>query len=114
MRGYSGADGDGGLDHHPDNSQVFKQERLPHPLVAAAVYRGGLGHALRHELITTREALCAPPLNNVIRFERADNGLVHFDLNCRVTDAETLVQLMREPNEKFVTRMSAWHQTMTA
>jgi hypothetical protein len=32
----------------------------------------------------------------VIGFERAGNALVHFDPNCHVLDAKTLVQLKRD------------------
>ena len=45
------------------------------------------------------------PSNDVIRFERADNGRVHFDLNCRVANAKMFMQLVRELNEKFITRV---------
>jgi hypothetical protein len=47
------------------------------------------------------------PLNDVIGFECANNPLVHFDLNCRVADAKTPVQLKRDLYEKFIPGMAA-------
>jgi hypothetical protein len=60
-----------------------------------------------------------PPLaarfsNDVIGFEGAEDALVHFHLNCRVANAKMLVQIERKPYEKFITGMTARHQTMTA
>ena len=52
-------------------------------------------------------------LNLVRRFERAGDMLVHFDLDRHMADAEALVQLMRELDQKFVAGMTARHQAMT-
>jgi hypothetical protein len=60
------------------------------------------------------ETSSSPLLDDVIRFERAVNPLVHLDLDRRVADAKALVKLMRELYEKFITGMTARHQAMTA
>jgi tRNA A37 threonylcarbamoyladenosine biosynthesis protein TsaE len=52
-------------------------------------------------------------LNLVRRFKRTGDVLVHFDLYRHMADAEMLVQLMREPHQKFIAGMAAWHQAMT-
>jgi hypothetical protein len=55
----------------------------------------------------------SPALNYVIRFEPAEYVFVNFDLNRCVADAETLLQLVRELHQKFVSGMAARHQAMT-
>ena len=41
----------------------------------------------------------------MIRFEGAENALVHFNLNRRMANAKMLVQLMSELDEKLITRI---------
>jgi len=39
--------------------------------------------------------------NHAIRFEDTGNMLIDFDLNCRMTDLEPLLQLVGEAHQKF-------------
>jgi hypothetical protein len=48
----------------------------------------------------------------VIRFELAGNLLIHLDLNGRMADVESLLQLMRDLHQRFITGMAARHQAV--
>jgi hypothetical protein len=50
----------------------------------------------------------------MIRFKRAGNPFIHFNLNGRVRNAEAILQVMAKLRQHSIPRMPPWHHAVTS